>query len=494
MALDSTIQGGSSVANKANVDASYNLQVNTPTNSALAGFTALTCVNDAGAITGNKETKSPRCSDDFRLSIGVDTPLFEDSFNGLQQNTNIWKFFSLNSLVASQSGGYLNLNPTQVITSGGTVSMQSYRYITLMGNATIHIEFFMSFSGVSITPLAGQILEFGLFAAPATAVAPPDGVFFRYTSNGLQGVTVNNSGGENTIATPRACSNFTLDANYSCKMIIGEKFVDFYVNNVEIGSINTPSGFGAPFLSQALPISMLCRNTGTIASVNGSYLRISDIHVDALDLEYGKSNPQILAGMGRHGSVSQNGAVIANTAAVGNSTVIGTAAALSNTAIAAPACVGLGGVSTYLPTLTVFQDGILSSYQNPAGTVNIQGRTLFITGVRISSAVSAAFTGGAVAQLYYLAYGHTAVGLTTAEASSFTTGGGKSPRRVPLGGEGFPITAALGTFASGGVSASFTSPIVVNPGEFVAVVAKNVGIVTTAGSITSMISFDSYWE
>jgi hypothetical protein len=42
------------------------------------------------------------------------------------------------------------------------------------------------------------------------------------------------------------------------------------------------------------------------------------------------------------------------------------------------------------------------------------------------------------------------------------------------------VTAPVGTLGQG-VSVTFNSPIPVNPGEYIALVAKNVGTVTTAG-------------
>ena len=485
---------GNTSGNVAEVDASNQLKVANPTNIALAGYNWMASLNDAGTITGNIEAKAPRTSDDYRLSVGMDTPLFEESFNATVQNTHNWQFFSLNSLIASQSGGYLNMNPTQVVTSGGVVSMTSKKHFTMMTNGTMHVEFAGAFSGVTNTPLANQVIEFGVFISPTTAVAPPDGVFFRYTSAGLNGVMVNNGGSETTIPTPRTCNNFGLDVNYDFKMIIGESFVDFYVNNVEIGSFNVPPGFGTPFLSGALPIGIIQRNTGLITSVNGTYLRISGIHADAIDLSLGKTHADIMCGMGRHGAIVQNGATVTSTSNLTNSLAIGTAAALSNTTIAAPACIGLGGQATYLPTLAVFTDGILQSYLNPVGSVNIQPRNLVIKGVRIASAVSSALTGGALALQYSLAYGHSAVSLATAEATTFTTGGGTSAIRVPLGVEGFAAAAAIGVTAQSGVNVKFDCPIVVYPGQYVALAVKNVGVVTTAGSVTSYIGFDAYWE
>lgn len=38
------------------------------------------------------------------------------------------------------------------------------------------------------------------------------------------------------------------------------------------------------------------------------------------------------------------------------------------------------------------------------------------------------------------------------------------------------------------------APVVVNPGEFIQTVLKNVGAVTTAGAITFIIQPYGYWE
>jgi hypothetical protein len=45
----------------------------------------------------------------------------------------------------------------------------------------------------------------------------------------------------------------------------------------------------------------------------------------------------------------------------------------------------------------------------------------------------------------------------------------------------------------GGAKITFSKDIVVNPGEFVAIVAKNFGVVTSAGVITLLVTFDAAW-
>ena len=55
---------------------------------------------------------------------------------------------------------------------------------------------------------------------------------------------------------------------------------------------------------------------------------------------------------------------------------------------------------------------------SPCGTVSVQGRRLKISGVRISSFVQTALTGGGYNTAFSLAFGHTAVSLATPEATS----------------------------------------------------------------------------
>jgi hypothetical protein len=69
----------------------------------------------------------------------------------------------------------------------------------------------------------------------------------------------------------------------------------------------------------------------------------------------------------------------------------------------------------------------------------------------------------------------------------------KAPRRVPLGIQVFPVTAAVGTRDDRDIYIKFDTPIFVQPGEFFQTVLKNLGTVTTTGAITWNITVDSYW-
>ena len=117
------------------------------------------------------------------------------------------------------------------------------------------------------------------------------------------------------------------------------------------------------------------------------------------------------------------------------------------------------------------------------------------TGVKIHGAVTTALTGGPVTYAYSLAFGHTAVSLATAESGSFVTGTAKAPRRIPLGYETYAATAAVGVLGSpAGIDADFSSaPFPIHPGEILATVAKNQGVVTTLGVITLLVEIRGYF-
>jgi hypothetical protein len=261
-----------------------------------------------------------------------------------------------------------------------------------------------------------------------------------------------------------------------------------------IGSLAIPDGQAIPFLTDALPVFLQQVNTGTVTGGTFMQFKIGAVSVDQIDSALSKPFPHIQAAKGLVAYQGQQGGTMGSTALYTNSLAPGAGAALVN-ATAAAGFTGLGGQHTYTPTLAANTDGLLSSYQNPAGTVNQTPRTMYITGVRIQSVVSSTLTGGPCIMLYSLAYGHTAVSLGTGESASFATGTTKAPRRIALGIEVIAANGAAGAVSSTPpVYMAFNSPVVVNPGEFVAIAAKNIGTVTSSGTITTLVTYDGYFE
>ncbi len=472
---------GNTSGNVAEVDANNNIKVNMPTTQTQAGYATMLCEVDPGTITGVRLLRKPFVSVDERLSVGLDTVAAVYNFTATTQNTGDFKH-AFTTMTMTQSAGFLNINPALATVSGNYAYLQSWKYFTLQADGQLHMEFVGQVTGT--IPPANQILEMGLFQGTA-GVVPADGVFFRFTSAGLQGVISYN--GVETV-TGVIWATLSANTNYNFEMKISQRKLYFWLNGVLGGSIDVPAGQAVPYLWLNLPVCMMMRNSGTVTG--GITTKIGSIHVTQTDIATYKSWAEQMAMQG-NAYQGQEGDTMGSLAIYSNA-ALAAAAALTNTTAAAPNT-GLGGVVLVLPTLTAGTDGILFSYQNPVGSVTQPPKTLVVTGIRVDASVQVVLAGGPLTLIIGAAYGHTAVSLATAETGSFVTATTKAPRRVPLGNLDFVVTAAAGTGAVG-VSVSFNSPLVVNPGEFFAITCRNVGTVTTSGALAITALVDHYFE
>lgn len=467
-------------------DGNGNLDVVLPTTITQAGYGALASRMDAGSVTGSVLARWPAISNDHRLAAGTDTALFDYAFNATAQNINVFKYVFANALTSTMGGGTLLMNSASTLTAAAGCQLTTFRSFALLGSGGLVVEFVASFTELL---LANQVIDLGLFPHNTGVAAPLDGAYFRYTSAGLFGY-VNFNGVETPTGT--SIATCAVNQNYSFRIVITQRQTDFWRDDVLLGSIVTPAGNGTPFMTETLPASMQFRNTGLVVGSPVPQCKIAALHVDQRDVPLITPRPTQLTGMGAIAAQGQSGGTLGSTAFYANNLVAGAGIALSNT-IAAIAT-GLGGQFTALPTLTAGTDGIICAYQNPAGSINQAPRILFITGVRIQGAVTTVLTGGPVLYAYSLAYGHTTVSMATADTASFQTATAKAPRRIPLGYETYAAAAAAGVLGSAGINVPFTSPVPVQPGEFIAVCAKNLGTVATLGAISILIGFDGYYE
>jgi hypothetical protein len=448
--------------------------------AAEAGFVTTQFELDAGAITGSRYLKAPYVSEEFRLSVGLDTILANYNFTNTSQNTGKFKH-AFTTMLMTQSAGFLNINTALATVSGNYAFLQSWKHFSLQGDGSLHVEIV---GQISAMPPANQILETGLFLGTA-GIAPADGAFFRLTSAGLQGI-VTNAG----VETPTGVlvATVPINTNGKYKMIISQREVSFWIDDILGAEILVPAGNAIPYLSVNLPLCFMMRNSGTVTG--GCTTKIGAAHISATDIHSSKPWSEQMANQGN--SYQGQDGDAAGSLAIYSNAALGAAAALTNTTAAAPN-LGLGGVVLVLPTLTAGTDGILFSYQNPVGSVTQPPKTLIVTGVTLDATVQVAFTGGPLALVMGAAYGHTSVSLATTESTTFATGTTKAPRRVPLVTFGFPVTAPVGTGVTR-ASQKFSSPIVVNPGEFFAITCRNVGTVTSAGALVFTACVDHYFE
>ena len=502
------LDGGSSTAGKANVDASYNLQVAVPgyTSAGVAqgggpaNGPALFSENDAGTVSvAGRLVSSPETDDDFRLRIAHDTQLDNDSFNQTVHVTGKFQH-AFTTLTATSSAAGLLTNSGNITTIGTNMAFGTYAMFPCGGTNTLVCETSVAFSA---QPNANTIIDFGMFLRGV--LTPPqanlDGVYFSMRSTGLVGVI--NSGGTETVSTafPLAlgAGTWVYSNNAVNRYLIQITNVDvtFWINNVLMARVPTPVGANFPCKAQALPWSIRHAIVGGAAGAATQAL-VTDYRVTL-------RGPVIADPLGTlmqriNGSYQGWGAsgIAGNNLALANSANPTPAAATNTTAALGS---GLGGQFWETASVAATVDAIICSYQVPVGTTTVAGRRLKVTGVHLSSFVQAILTGAPYIGVWGVAYGHGAVSLATTESASFATyavATSKIPRRLmcPEFTQSVLVTQAAGTIVSqpGGCFCQFDEPVYVNPGEFIQLWRKIVGTAASAGTIAHQVQFVYSWE
>lgn len=434
--------------------------------------------NDGGSITGTALLASPETDVDYRLRVSQEAIFDSETFNYTAQNTGKHTLVAT-TMAATWTAAGFTTNSGNITTTTTGATFGTYAEFPLLGTTQVYVEFTGSFNAATTT---NTIIDVGAFRrGGANPYTPTDGVYFRLTSAGMSGV-INHNGTETT--TSVFTFTHTINRKYQFIIAVHERETQFWIDDVLYGSIVTPVGNGQPFMSASLPFSLRHAITGGAAGAALSF-QLNDYTVSV-----GGGSLAITAsilGQRIHGSYQGlSGGTMGTLANFANS-ANPTAAVPTNTTAALGT--GLGGQFWETDTLAVTTDGVIMSYQVPAGTANVQGRRLVVRGVKIESYVQTALTGGGYNAVWSLAFGHTAVSLATAEAA--TT---KAPRRLPLGNQTVASAAAALTLLQTVSVDLGDAPIFVNPGEFVAVVKKKVGTAPSAGVIAHTITMIYGWE
>lgn len=490
--MSTKLQSGSNTAGQANVDANYQLKVSTETDAyangqhvgAIRSFGEI----DGGALTGVVRLKPIEIDNDYRQRVSQDFLVDEEVFNYTAQNTGKHSL-ATTTMAAAFTAGQLTLNSGSITTITTGAVLLTYAFAPIIGTTTASLDAELGFSA---QPSANNFVEWGIGIAGAATVAPTDGVFFRLSSAGLQGIASFNGAEVSTgiFSLANGAGTWVYVNNKRYQFICYQSTIEavFWVNDgtgaVMLGTIPLPSGQSRMSMANAGQAFFKQRITGGAA---GAALQTA---VGAYSLRVGGVNYQTLPGTSgnrMYGSYQGfSGGTMGSLANYANS-ANPTAAVPTNTTAALGT--GLGGQFWETDTLAVTTDGIISSYQVPAATVNVSGRRLCLRFVKIESFIQTALTGGGYNAQWSLAFGHTAVSLATTEAA--TT---KAPRRISLGQQSVASGAtALTTLAT--VTVDFgDAPVFVNPGEFIQTVKKKVGTAPSAGVVAHLITFTYGWE
>lgn len=472
-----TIQGSTS-GNGVEADSSNNMKVALPTVDALAGKVRIMSENDPGTVTGSAALASPETDSDYRLRVALDTMLDTETFDYAAQNTGKHNYLNT-TMTFAWGGGFLASNGSSISTTNTGARFRTYQLYPIVGAASLYAEIT---ANITLAVSSNTTIDFGLFVdGGSNPYAPTDGIYFRWNNSGLFGVI--NNGGETTTSV----FNFTptLTRNYKFVVAVVERVAQFWIDDVLYGSIATPTGVGQPCLSASLPLAIRHSISNVGAAGSLVQFRVSDYTVSVGGYSTYQDWVLARAVAAQQGYQGQSGGTMGSTANYANSA--NPSALVPTNTTAAAGSLGLGGQTWETDTVAATTDCIIFSYQNPAGTTAVPGHPLLIYGVTLDSSVQTTLTGGGYVAQWCIAYGHTNVSLATGETAST-----KAPRRVALG----QMSVASGATALailGRLTLTLTCPIVVQPGEFVALVKKKVGTAPSGGVIAHVAAFDAVW-
>lgn len=446
------------------------------------------CENDPGDITGSASVKSPEISQDYRLRVGLDTMLFTDTFNATAQNPSNWKH-SFATMTMTQSSGFLNVNAAGTSTASGNYAyLQSWRYFPLIGTAPLAVEFTGQFTAY---PTASEIFLAGMGVATGAA-EPVDGVWFELTSAGLYGVQRYNSGTATKTLLVANINTLPLNTNAKYVAVIGERQIEWWIDDVLYAESEIPNANGQPFITTSLPVFVLKYNSALVGSSPNMIVKIGDVSVTLMDLNANLTWPNQMASCGL-GSQQLNGGSAGSPQVQWSNTALPTSAAATNTTAALGAF--LGGIFQMNAPATSATDVIVASYLNPLGGVNQTPRTIKLRGIKVDcvnsvAAVATTATTFAVA----VAWGGTALTLAQVETASFANNTIKARRIQPIGAIHFPVASVVG-FKPDGIQFDFEAPLIINPGEYVQIIAKIlVGTATATEVFQWIVSPNLYHE
>ena len=493
---------GNTSGNVAEVNTSNQLKVvpetNAWSNPQNVGSVRAWGENDPGFITGTADLMSGEVDKDYRLRVAQDMLMDDEVFSYTAQNTGKHAY-TTTTMTAAWTAGNVTTNSanTAVLAASTGVQISTYAFFPTYGTCTLSADFEVAFSAA---PTTNTFVEYGLGIAGTNVTAPTDGVFFRLSSSGLQGIVSNNGTETSTGVFPlnNGTGTWTYTNNKKYQFIVYMSAVEahFWVNDgtgaEKLGSVMLPNGQHRICMASGVQLFHKHRVAGGSTSVAfqsmlGAYsVRLGGVQVATTASTQGNRIYGSYQGFGGGtlGTNQQTGTITTGTAANPTAAVPTTTTAALGT--------GLGGKFWETATLAAATDAIIMSYQVPAGTANVQGRRLVLRGMYLNSYVQTAITGGPYTAEWFLAFGHTAVSLATAEAAAT-----KAPRRIHL-----PfvqqITATQAVNTSVANTTNFVdfgdAPIFVNPGEFIQLCTRHIGTVATAGVVAHQVTPIYGWE
>lgn len=467
------LESPSNSANLAEVDDNKNLKVNLPTLSEQAGkVRLLDASGDDLDVTENNA-----------LRVSLSNVIFCDQVDGNAVNTNLWNQSTANMAIAVVNG-FITLNSGAIVTASSYAILSSIKYIPLYGTLPLRVTINAKVTNI---PEANATVEIGI-GAVATTSAPSDGAFFRWGPAGQLFCVINNGGSESSSAALTSTisdddgDTVTMPPSQNVihlfEIEVVEDRVLFYVDDINVATLDVPSGQNYPFNAGRQQIFCRAYTAGS-APATAPQIAIGQVNVVQQDLNKIKAWPHVLVSLGK-GAYQSPVTPFGQNPNHANSTSPASAS-LSNTAAG---YTNLGGRYQFAAVAGATTDYALFAFQVPTGY------QLYVNDVSISC-MSTGAIGGLTGTILDWAIGvnSSAVSLATADGA-----GTWAPRRIPLGMQSFAISAAIGAAASD-INRRFETPVVVDSGRFFHVILQiPAGLATGSQVLRGNVFVNGYME
>lgn len=418
-------------------------------------------------------------TDDGRIDVGRDTPIFEDRFTGSAVSSmNKW-VQSLSTMTATQASGAVTLN------AGGSVATSVYANFTTLakfrGYADGDLYFHARMKPLNLA-IANTQGELG-FGNATTNTTPTDGAFFRWTTSGTLQAVLNRGGVETTsnFATQPAMGVYS---NFSIK--VNSESATFAWNTPSTNSTFTivtitldplaPSAF-----VEAPGVLMRVQN---LASAPAFAPSMAVGMVEVMNKVHDLGRP-----VGLHSAVAGQSAAYTPTTGVQSTNFTNStapaSAALSNVT---PSYTTLGGKWQLAAVAGAVTDFPLFGYTVPTSF------RLVVTGVSISTCntvVAVATT----PTLFEWGVGVQASAGSLATADATGAAPTTAPRRLALGDQSLAVGTAAGVCTTDLVRDFSAAPLVIDSGRvFTVILQMPVGTATATEIFRGTVTVAGYFE
>lgn len=396
------------------------------------------------------------------LRVSSSNIVHYDQVDGAALNTNIWQS-SVSNMTVVQANGFIGLNAGAAIIAAAYAIIQSVKFIPLYGTLPLRDS---TNAKIVNLPEANATVELGIGTVSANTTAS-DGAFFRWGPAGQFFAVINNGGSESSsaalsgvYASEDGAETINLPPSASVihlyEIEIVEDAVRFYVDDILIVTLDTPSGQAYPFNAGRQQKFARVYNGGSTPSL-APQIFIGQTITEQEDLNQQKPWDQVLASLGRT-SYQSPVTAFGQTANHTNS-ISPVSATLSNTAAG---YVTLGGRFQFAAVASAVTDFALFAFQVPTGF------QLSINTIAISTANTGAIGSASTPTILDWAVGVNASAVSLATADSV---GVWAPRRVPMGLQSFALSAPIGVMASD-VSRRFEVPLVIDSGRYLHIILQ----------------------